>query len=328
VLERHRELTHYHAWLDEPADSPYWNKISPAMRLERIAALGVPTLLVGGWFDSHLPGTLAARRALAGRVPLRIVVGPWAHFPWGRRVGALDFSADAIGDIDRLQVRWFDHWLKGGDAAALEPSVQLFDMGALCWRDFPAWPSQGGTFFLAGSGRAAIDERDGILSSTLPDSETTETLVHDPWRPVPSVGAAQDRTAVDARPDVLTFTTPPLDAPLLLAGDVRAVLDVTADAPDFDVCCTLSRIGAHGQAIGFADGYRRVNTPGPVEVPMRATCLTIKPGEALRLSISAAAFPAFPVNPGTGEDPTRACMIDARIITLRVRHGSRLVVGA
>jgi putative CocE/NonD family hydrolase len=329
VLERHRALTHYHAWLDEPPHSQYWNAISPAARLDRIVAAGVPTLLVGGWFDSHLPGTLAARRALAGKMPLRIAIGPWGHFPWGRRVGAMDFSADAIGDIDRLQVRWFDRWLKGGaDSTVADPPVQLFDMGALCWRDFPAWPREGGTFFLGGSGRAALDERDGILAPTQPDSRGVETLVHDPWRPVPSVGAAQDRAGVDARPDVLTFTTPPLDAPLLLAGDVRALLDMIADAPDFDVCCTLSRIAVHGQAIGFADGYRRVSTPGPIDVPMRATCLTIRPGEALRLSISAAAFPAFPVNPGTGEDPTRARMIDARVITLRVRHGSRLAIGA
>jgi putative CocE/NonD family hydrolase len=329
VLERHRALTHYHAWLDTPADSPYWNAISPASRLEKIVAAGVPTLLVGGWFDSHLPGTLAAWRALAGKLPARIVIGPWAHFPWGRRVGVLDFSVDAISDIDRLQVRWFDHWLKGGaDSAVMEPAVRLFDMGALCWRDLPQWPSESRTFFVAGTGRAALDERDGTLLPTQPESDGAETLVHDPWRPAPGVGAARDRAGVDARPDVLTFTTAPAEAPLLLAGDARALLDVTADAPDFDVACALSRVAASGQAIGFAEGYRRVATPGPVEVPMRATCLTLQPGERLRLSIAAAAFPSFPVNPGTGENPTLARMIDARVITLRVRHGSRVEIGA
>ena len=145
---------------------------------------------------------------------------------------------------------------------------------------------------------------------------------------MPSVGAAQDRAGVDARPDVLTFTSAPAETPRLLVGDVGAVLDITADAPDFDVACTLSRVAANGQTIGFAEGYRRVSAPGIVNVPMRATCLTIQPGERLRLSIAGAAFPAFPVNPGTGEDPTRARMIDAKIITLRVRHGSRVVIGA
>jgi len=327
VLERHRALTHYHAWLDSSADSPYWRTISPSSRQDKIVEHGTPTLLIGGWFDSHLPGTLAARRALAAEVPLCIVIGPWAHFPWGRRVGVLDFSSAAIGEIDRLQVRWFDHWLKGAaDPEILKAAVRLFDMGALCWRDFAEWPAQGGTFFLGGSGRAALDERDGTLLSA-PHGDGTEALVHDPWRPVPSVGAAQDRTHVDGRPDVLTFTTPPLTAPLLLAGDVRAELDIAADAPDFDVACTLSRVDASGRSIGFTDGYRRVSVPGAVAVPMRATCLTLQRGEALRLSIAGAAFPAFPVNPGTGADPTRARTIDANIITLRVRHGSRLIAG-
>jgi putative CocE/NonD family hydrolase len=324
LMERHRALTHYHAWLDTPADSSYWAEISPASRVDRVAT---PTLLIGGWFDSHLPGTLAARRALAGRVPLRIVIGPWAHFPWGRRVGALDFSDVAIGEIDQLQVRWFAHWLGSGtDPAVLEPGVRLFDMGALRWRDFDTWPMLGGTFHLGGSGRAALDERDGTLLPA-PSSDGIETFVHDPWRPVPSIGAAEDRANIDARPDVLTFTTPPLQAPVLLAGDVRAALDIAADAPEFDVSCTLSRVAANGQVIGFAEGYRRVMTSGPVEIPMRATCLTLRSGERLRVSIAGAAFPAFPVNPGTGLDPTRARMIDARVITLRVRHGSCVTIG-
>jgi predicted acyl esterase len=116
--------------------------------------------------------------------------------------------------------------------------------------------------------------------------------------------------------------------PTLFAGDVRASLEISADVPDFDVACTLSRVNAGGQSIGFAEGYRRVTAPGPVEIPMRATCLTLQPGERLRLSIAGAAFPAFPINPGTGQDPTRARTVDARIVTLRVRHGSRLHIGA
>jgi putative CocE/NonD family hydrolase len=326
LLERHRTLTHYAAWLDEESGSPYWAKISPASRLDRIIAASLPTFLVGGWFDSHLPGTLAARRALEGLVPLRIVIGPWAHFPWSRRVGVLDFSEAAIGEIDRLQVEWFDAWLKGV-AESAEPAVRLFDIGACRWRDFSAWPREGGSFFLGGTGRAAIDLRDGTLSEAAPHDAGSEALVHDPWRPVASVSAAQDRTTVDMRPDVLTFTTSPTPQPRLFAGDVRAVLDIVADAVEFDVSCVLCRVGANGQSVGLAEGYRRVRASGTIEIPMRATCLTLQPGERLRLSVAGAAFPAFPINPGTGADPTRARTIDANIITLRVAHGSRVDIG-
>ena len=136
-----------------------------------------------------------------------------------------------------------------------------------------------------------------------------------------------DRALVDQRPDVLTFTTTPLSAPLLLAGSVAADLNVAADAPAFDVSCVLSRVGPDGRAFAFAEGYRRMSESGPLQVPMRGTCITLAAGEALRLSVAGAAFPAFPVNPGTGQDPTRARAIDARIITLRLRHGGRVTIG-
>ena len=94
----------------------------------------------------------------------RLVVGPWAHFPWGRRLAGRDFGPDAVSRIDELQIRWFDHWLKGSDTGLLaEPAVRLFDMGRNAWRDFRAWPEARTTLYLAGGGRAAIDEVDGAL---------------------------------------------------------------------------------------------------------------------------------------------------------------------
>jgi putative CocE/NonD family hydrolase len=205
----------------------------------------------------------------------------------------------------------------------------------------PAWPAHEARFFLATAGRAALDERDGVLARDLPMAAAVDYLVHDPSRPVPAFGGAygappgpHDRASVETRPDVMTFTTGSLDKPLALAGDVVAALELTADAPDFDVACVLSRVLADGRSFELASGYRRVRTnagTGVIDVPMRATCATLMPGDALRLSIAAAAFPAYPVNPGTGADPTSAPRLAARIITLGVRCGgasaSALVVG-
>jgi putative CocE/NonD family hydrolase len=284
-------------------------------------------LFVGGWYDSHLPGTLAAFHhfAAAAAAPTRLVVGPWAHFPWARELGGLDFGAAAVTDIDRLQVRWFDHWLKGRDGGLLAaPPVRLFEIGRNAWRDLPAWPRGETVLHLAGSGRAAVDEADGSLEPRAPAGEGVECLVHDPWRPAPGTppGPA-DRAAVDARTDVLTFTTAPLVDELRLAGDVAATLWVDGDAPSFDVACVLSHVTHDGRVHPLAQGYRVVGAAAaqPVSVPMRATCASLAPGERLRLSIAAAAFPCYPVNPGTGQNPTEAALMDARIITLRVRHG-------
>jgi hypothetical protein len=186
--------------------------------------------------------------------------------------------------------------------------------------------------FLAGSGRAALDDADGTLAVKPPRGGGAELLVHDPWRPVPSIGGAYgtppgpvDRALIDARPDVLTFTTPPLEAELRIAGDVAAELWLLSDAPSFDASCVLSRVLPGGQAIPLAQGYRLVKAgtalDAPVSIPMRAVCASLAPGEKLRLSVAAACFPAYPVNPGTGRDPTEAPLIEGQTITLGVRHG-------
>jgi putative CocE/NonD family hydrolase len=340
IIERHRDLTHYFDWLDQPEDSDYWGRISPDSHADRLVASGPAALFIGGWYDTHLPGTLAAYRAYeaAGKVPCRLVIGPWGHFPWGRRVGTTDFGPDAIGDIDRMQIAWFDRWLKGREIED-GPAVDLFDMGAKHWRGFAAWPDHRMIWRLGGDGRAALDERSGTIDPAPSPTDGIEYLVHDPWRPVPSVGGpygtpggAVDRSLVEARPDVLTFTSKPLSAPLTLAGSVEASLSVAVDAPSFDLSCVLSLVRPDGTSFNLTEGYchvRQTPSDGQVAVAMRATCATISPGECVRLSIAGAAFPAYPVNPGTGEDPTKATLASARIITLGVRHGgeagSRLV---
>jgi uncharacterized protein len=330
-IERHGHYTHYPDWLARHDDESYWRSMSPSALASDV---DLPMLFVGGWYDSHLPGTLAAYRhyATAASAPIRLVVGPWAHLPWGRFLAGADFGAEAVSDIDRLQVAWFDYWLKGRDTGALAgPPVQLFEMGRNRWREFASWPVGCTSLYLAGDGRASVDERSGCLVEAAPGANQTDWLVHDPWRPAPSVGGAfgtpgpADRSAVDGRGDVLTFTTPPFACEVRLAGEVSAHLWLGCDAPSFDLCCTLSRVTPSGRALALTQGYRRI-VPGTrldraIEIPMRATCASIAAGEALRLSIAGACFPAYPVNPGSGRNPVDASIDEARIITIGVHHG-------
>ncbi len=310
LMERYRRYTHYFDWLDEPEDAPYWSEISPSTFTPELAAHGPPMLFVGGWYDTHLRGTLDAYHALAPAVPAQLVVGPWTHAPWVRRVGALDFGTEAIGEIDQLQVRWFDRWLKDEEGDADAP-VRLFDLGTREWADLPAWPALTQRFALASGGRAALDERDGVLQLDPPPRVIVDYVVHDPWRPAPVHGGA--------------YGSPP--------GPIVADLHVSSSAADFDLACVLSRVFPDGRSFELASGYRRVCTGTAREriaVPMRATCATLDPGDALRLSISGAAFPAYPVNPGSGADPTAAPRSSWQIITLGVHcggsDGSALVV--
>jgi putative CocE/NonD family hydrolase len=336
VLRRWRGYSHYFDWLEQPAGAPYWSRISPSTHARQLAADGPPALFIGGWYDTHLRGTIEGYRRYeaAGRRDSRLVVGPWAHFPWGRRLGALDFGPDAIGEIDQLQVEWFRHWLVGpADGAIVDPAarVRLFDVTGRRWRAFAAWPAGGERWYLHGAGRVAIDEREGRLEPAPQATAAADAFVHDPWRPVPSVGGAYgapagpvDRTAIDARSDVLTYTTAPLAGALAIAGIPEVVLQAAADAPGFDLGCVLSRVSATGEAIHLTDGYRHFATApvdGTCVLPLRPICATLAPGERLRLSVSAASFPAFPVNPGDGSSPLHAPLGAARPITVTLRYG-------
>jgi len=122
---------------------------------------------------------------------------------------------------------------------------------------------------------------------------------------------------------VLIYTTAPLPAPLTLAGDAELTLDVDADQPSFDISAVLSRVTPDGRAYNLTQGHARVenNRKAAVRIGMRALCATLLAGDALRLSLAAANFPAFAVNPGTGATPGEARQIDNRIITLVMMSG-------
>ncbi|MBD2022738.1 CocE/NonD family hydrolase, partial [Leptolyngbya sp. FACHB-36] len=320
----------YHEWLDHPNPGDYWDALSPQTYLQDV---DLPMLHIGGWYDTYLRGTLHLYEAMADRSAYRqqLLVGPWAHLPWGRKVGALDFGPDAASPCDRLQIRWFDQFLKNLNTGILNESpVQLFEMGSNHWRSVDRWTLATPTpVYLASSGLASMSDREGTLISSPPDSLAADPLVHDPWRPVPSLGGhasiptgPHDRASLDCRTDVLTYTTDPLNEDLHLAGEAVAVLFCAADAPSFDVCAVLSNVYPNGSVYNLAQGYVRIESARTdVQVTLQATCACIRRGHALRLSLSAACFPAYPVNAGSGAPPGETRLIDQQIITVTVFSG-------
>nr|WP_305123517.1 CocE/NonD family hydrolase [Roseomonas sp. GC11] len=328
VMRRHGAHSHYPDWLAHPGPDPYWEAIAPASRLAA-HPLDVPMLHVGGWYDTMLMGTLSGHAAATARgtAEQRLVVGPWTHLPWGRRVGAVDFGPEAVSPIDRLQLAWFDRHLKGQGEA--QPALSLFDLGAHRWHHLLAWPARQDTpLWLESDGLAASGGGGRLVAE--PGPAGVQHWVHDPWRPVPSLGGhhgapggMQDRSAVDDRADVACFTGAPLAAPLFLCGPVTAELWAEADQPSFDLSVVLSMVAPDGRAWNLTQGHLRCDAAkgGPRRVAMRALCATIPAGHALRLSVAGAAFPAFAVNPGTGTPPLAATAGEERIITLALRQG-------
>ena len=321
----------YHNWLAHSEPDEYWHQLSPQAYLHSV---DLPMLHIGGWFDAYMRGTLRFYKEMVTRSsPQALWVGSWAHLPWGRKAGAIDYGLAANSGIDRLQVRWFDHFLKGKETGLLdEPLVNLFEMGSNQWRKFEQFPLEPTTSYcLVTTGLAGMDEREGKLVEmtgleSLPADLPADTWVHDPWRPVPAIGGhggfptgAGDRTSLDCRTDMLTYQTEPLTADLHLAGELSVSLYCTADAPSFDLCAVLSEVKADG-VYNFSQGYQRVNSPPPkIQIALQPTCICIPQGNALRLSISAACFPAYVMNAGTGEAAKESRLIDARIITLMLQ---------
>jgi putative CocE/NonD family hydrolase len=340
VLRQYRAYGHFTDWVEnESPDAAYWARTSPRAALAG-QRMDVPMLHIGGWYDTMLMGTLdafAVARAASDQ-PQRLVIGPWPHLPWGRMSGG-DMGPEADAAIDRLQLRWFDGFLKdSGGGEHLTTGLDLFDVGAKTWRNFTVWPAETKAFYLASGGLAAPTVTDGVLQETIGNASSDE-VVHDPWRPVPSFAGhdaapmgRQDRTGLDARADIACFTAEPLAEAALLVGRVDLDLWVEADAASFDISAVLSEVTPGGRAIVLTQGYRRV-APGeaqPLRISLRAICATIEAGSALRLSLAGASFPAHPVNPGTGAPIAETRATDCRVITLSLLHGgerpSRLIL--
>jgi uncharacterized protein len=345
LLDQFAPDSFYHDWLAHPEPDEYWQQLSPVRAMQTV---DLPMLHIGGWFDPYLRGTMRLYREMATRsqFPQHLWVGPWAHLPWGRRVGNLDFGSAANSPIDRLQIRWFNQFLKGLDTGLLaEDPVHWFEMGSNQWRSLPAYPQPvPKSYFLNSTGLANISDQEGVLTESSPtESPSSQTankrspdlLVHDPWRPVPALGGhatfpsgVSDRASLDDRCDILTYTSAPLCVDLYLQGDVSLEIYCTADAPSFDLCAIFSAVKPDGRVLNLTQGYRRFTSNAqassqPLLVSLQPTCVCISSGSALRLGLSAACFPAYAVNSGTGLPSGESRLIDARVITVKVMGGDR-----
>ncbi|WP_144874929.1 CocE/NonD family hydrolase, partial [Hyella patelloides] len=351
----------YHDWLRNPQPGEYWEKLSPKHLLQDV---DLPMLHIGGWFDPYLRGTLNLYQAMSqkSKYAQHLIIAPWAHLPWGRKLGAVDYGMEAQNFIDEIQIRWFDHFLKGKDTGILaEAPISLFEMGSNQWRYWKEFPEQATTYYLASDGLAGMKEYSGMLweyqeeednliaensnplSTTSQDLEnylttditadfdnTKDIIVHDPWRPVPVLGGhasfpggSCDRSSLDCRSDILTYTSYPLETDLHITGIVIVELYCDADKPSFDLCAVLSEVHADGKVFNFTQGYTKIDSvSNPVTIPLQATCMKLTAGNSLRLSLSAACFPAYPVNSGTGKSLLESRLIDNQIITISIMSGA------
>ena len=154
------------------------------------------------------------------------------------------------------------------------------------------------------------------------------TLVHDPWRPVPGRGGhlglepgVISREDIDRRADVACFNSPPLTEPVRLQGIPQLVIAVRADQSGFDLCAALSVLATDGRAWQLSTGVARFLGDHCLgwrrrRLQLQPLLRELRPGERLRLSLAAAAWPQIGVNPGDGSPWAGAVGPAHRQITL------------
>ena len=293
-------VRYYQEWLahDRPGDE-YWT----GRGFDRtVAEVTAPVNMVGGWYDIFLPWQLrdyAALRA-AGREPY-LTIGPWAHGDGGL------LAAGA-----RESIAWLRAHLLG-DRDGLRPApVRIFVTGAGEWRDLPAWPPPG-----TRPERWLLQPGGGLATTPPPPSEP-DRYTYDPADPTPALagpllfGKAKptDNRRLEARPDVLTYTSAPLDRDLDVAGEVTADLFVRSSLAHTDVFARLCDVDPSGRSRNVCDALLRLAPGAPEAEPdgtVRArielwpTAHRFRAGHRVRLQVSSGAHPRYARNPGAGE---------------------------
>ena len=294
-----RPIKFHQDWLthNAPGDH-FWDEIDHSKHLDRVAA---PVNLLAGWYDIFLPDQLADYAALrdAGRRPY-LTVGPWKHADLGVLAAAL-----------RESLAWFEAHVRGNAAGLRASPVRIFVMGARRWRDLPDWPPP------ATPVRWYLQPSHG-LGSGPPDASAPDTYRYDPANPTPSVGGIvltadagpRDNRRLEARPDVLTYTTAPLAADLEIIGPVAADLYVTSSLEHTDFFVRLCDVMPGGRSINVCDGQLRL-WPGRCQpdvdgtlrlrIDLWPTAYRFPRGHRVRVQVSSGAHPRFSRNPGTGE---------------------------
>ena len=302
----------FESWLEHPQlTDPFWAPLQCGAALDR---LSVPTLLVGGWQDLFIEQTVEQYRALSARgVPVRLLVGPWAHMDATMRGGAPVVESLA----------WLDHYTDAEEARTYGP-VRIWvgaakDAGGGRWRELPDWPPKE-----AAPQRWYLGPL-GTLAQQLPAKRTQTGFRYDPSDPTPAVGGAtlsmsagvRDNRPLEQRSDVLVFSTQPLDNPVEVIGEVTAEIAMTRDNPYADLFVRLCDVDSQGRSRNVCDGIVRLTDADPLagttKVSLLAAAHRFGRGHRIRLLLAGGAHPRFARNPGNGQ-------VDASPADLKPTH--------
>ena len=303
---------------------------------------GVPALWMNSWYDiSTGPNLALANHVMEKgadpevRENQYILIAPTPHCRFQTEDEETIVGERNMGDVrydyEDLTLRWFDFWLKGEDNGVLAdtPKVQYYTMGLNEWQSAETWPpaaTETVTWYLDSEGQANSLFGDGRLTASPPTTDHSDRFPYDPTVPVPSLGGGVcctgnavepgsfDQRGIEARYDVLVYTSEPLEEAMEITGTIGVTLYVGSDAKDTDFTVKLIDVYPDGTAYNidetiqrarFREGYDKqvFMEPGEVyelEISPMSTSALIDQGHRLRIEISSSNFPRFARNLNTG----------------------------
>jgi len=341
------QLSWWKKMVAHPAYDAFWQGYA----LDRQVAAHpsrVPTLWVDGlWNEQTIWGAPHAWLALkaAGHESTNwLVIGPWYAFQEVRRsggwnLGVFKWPGDTAKEFRHSMVMpFFNQYLRDGPPANLARAT-IYSPAEKRWQRFDTWPSaceRGCTYPL----KALYLQADFKLSFNRPTGlREGDSYVSDPAKPVPylprplsvtdddswSTQLVHDQRFVDGRPDVLTYVTEALSAPLKIEGAPIADLVATTTGTDEDFVVKLidvyppqyplqPELGGYELPIGidiFRGRYRTsFEHPSPIpankaqryrfELPNQN--YVFLPGHRIMVQIQSTLFPLYDRNPQTFVD--------------------------
>ncbi|HVW91324.1 MAG TPA: CocE/NonD family hydrolase [Devosia sp.] len=320
-----RQVPFWRDWFENALeDGPFWHAMD---HRSRVGASPAPVHLMSGWYDFMLDQLLADyhRLVAAGRSPY-LTISATTHIGGGHDV---DNPAETLA--------WMRAFLMG-DHSGLRRKPVAIEIPGIGWREFDAFPPGRP---LRGERRYLLPDHSLSTAPALPAQPSRYR--YDPADPTPNLGGAifaftgagpVPQQRLEARPDVLVFTSAPLADPLTIIGHPRALIFMRASIPHADLFVRLCDVDRQGVSTNVCDGFLRTTPETPreadgimaLELKLHATAHCFQRGHRLRLQVSSGAHPRYARNMGTDESigtATRLVAADIEIFHDN-RHRSKL----
>jgi uncharacterized protein len=255
---------------DSAYDGKFYRDRSPARVIDRV---DVPTFLVGGEYDIFQRGTPLLFENLEKRgVPVKMIIGPWTHLEGS---SAADIDQAGYGDLNALQLRWFDHYVRGVADPTLDSDISpvtYYEQGSDRWTHAQRWmgDQHAESFRLTGSAAAGggigkltqgpVVEGRAVVPP-VPVSGLCTRSTNQWTAGLPGAALADLPCWTDNAPDDksgVVFQTEPLTEPLRLRGPINARLYTSSTSGDGLLSVSVSDVAPDGTVTRLTGGWQTI----------------------------------------------------------------------